>query len=95
MERKIEILGTSFSIRSTDEPEHLEKVLAVFSRQVEEIGKSLSVKDKLKIAILAGLNIADELVRTADGTVSTPAAAEMGRIATQLIETIDQRLSSE
>ena len=93
MERKVHLLGTSFSIRSSDDSEHLTRVLETYLGQIEEIKSKMKVGDPLKIAILAGLNITDQLVRNAG--VSSPAAVEMGRIASQLIETIDQRLTSE
>jgi cell division protein ZapA len=93
MERKVHLLGASFSIRSSDDSEHLTRVLEAYIGQVEEIKSKMKAVDPLKIAILAGLNIADQLVRKTDA--ASPAAVEMGKIASQLIETIDQRLTSQ
>ncbi|MFW5684614.1 MAG: cell division protein ZapA [Spirochaetota bacterium] len=59
----IELLGTSFNVRTDEDPEYFREVVAHFRSKVEEIQQSVSTTDPLKIAILAGILAADEYMK--------------------------------
>ena len=88
----VNLLGTSFVIRSTDSPDHLQKVLDYLTLKLDEIKTSVSISDPLKIALLTGLNIADELVKIRESGLMEQNTEEIAAITSNLIEVIDRRL---
>lgn len=58
---EIEIFGSVYRVRSDREPEYLEEVAAIVDSRMREISKHMSSADTFRIAILAALNLADEL----------------------------------
>ncbi|MDR0400956.1 MAG: mannose-6-phosphate isomerase, class I [Treponema sp.] len=57
----LEILGTSINITVDEDPSYLEKLLADYRDKVESIRQSTGLKDPLKIAVLTGYSLCDEL----------------------------------
>jgi cell division protein ZapA (FtsZ GTPase activity inhibitor) len=94
---RIDVLGASFTIQSEESAEHLSKVSAYLREKVEEVKARYSFATPLTLALLAALNIADELVKERSlGGPRVPAAAtrEIEEIAAGLIEQIDGALAS-
>lgn len=94
---RIDVLGASFTIQSDESAEHLQRVSAYLREKVEEVKARYSFATPLTLALLAALNIADELVKERSGRTSraTPAAPrEIEEIAAGLIEQIDGALAS-
>ena len=103
----IELLGTSFTIRSSEDPAHIERALELYRKHVEAVGGAAVGRDPLKVAIVAGLNLADELVRRPAGHTPPRLAApesigsrdtttaDADRIAARLIQEIDRALEPE
>jgi cell division protein ZapA (FtsZ GTPase activity inhibitor) len=94
---RIDILGASFTIQSDESAEHLERVSAYLREKVEEVKARYPFATPLTLALLAALNIADELVKERSGrsTRATPAGPkEIEEIAAGLIEQIDGALAS-
>ena len=60
----ISLLGTSFTVQSNEETEHLEKLLNYYERITEEV--STKLKNPLQISILSGIMICHELYKTID-----------------------------
>lgn len=93
----VEILGASFSLKTTDEdPAHLREVIAFFEKKVKETQQTVAITDPLKLAIISGIIIADELFKersTAprDGVVGE--TVERDEIITNLIERLNSALS--
>lgn len=60
---KVDIFGTEYPIKSGDDTdvEYIRRVAAYVDQKMREVDQSTSVKTSLKIAILAALNITDEL----------------------------------
>jgi cell division protein ZapA (FtsZ GTPase activity inhibitor) len=58
---RIDILGTSFSISANEESAYLEKLLNVFRSAVENTQKKTGLQDPLKIAIVTGFLLCDEV----------------------------------
>ena len=60
---KIELLGTSFSIKASEDDDYLKKLLGYYKNIVDEIQKSGMLKSELHISILAGIMLCDELYK--------------------------------
>jgi len=94
---RIDVLGASFTIQSEESAEHLAKVSAYLREKVEEVKARYSFATPLTLALLAALNIADELVKERAGRIPRSTAAapkELEEIAAGLIEQIDGALAA-
>jgi len=60
---QVEIFGTVYPVRGNDDPEYLQELAATVDRTMREIAEQVATVDTAKIAILAALNLADELYR--------------------------------
>jgi cell division protein ZapA (FtsZ GTPase activity inhibitor) len=58
---RISILGTSFSISANEDSAYLEELLNYFRQAINNTQKSTGLEDPLKIAILTGFLLCDEL----------------------------------
>lgn len=98
---QIKLLGTSFTLKADEDPEYLKQVIWNLKKKVEEIQGSVTIHDPLKIAILAGLSLSDELLKLKNlENGQTPQAdsiieEERDRITLQWIDAIDQALTEE
>lgn len=61
---QVEIFGTVYPVRGDHDPEYLQDLAATVDRKMREIAGQVKTVDTAKIAILAALNLADELFRT-------------------------------
>ena len=59
----VEIFGTVYHVRGEDNPEHLQEVANLVDQRMREVAQQVTTVDTAKIAILAALNIADEMHR--------------------------------
>ncbi len=57
----VEIFGQSYAIRAGAEPGYVEQLAAYVDGKMKEIGRSGAAVDSLRVAVLAALNVADEL----------------------------------
>jgi cell division protein ZapA len=57
----VEIFGQTYAIRAGTEPGYVEALAAYVDGQMKEIGRSGGAVDSLRVAVLAALNVADEL----------------------------------
>jgi cell division protein ZapA len=64
---KVDILGEEFSIRSEASPERTVAVAAHVDKTIRQILAGGSISDARKAAILAALQITDELMQTREG----------------------------
>ncbi|MFO8063196.1 MAG: cell division protein ZapA [Spirochaetota bacterium] len=71
---RIELLGTSFTVHTDEDPERLRDIVDYYKTKVQEIQGSVSTDDELKVAILAGLLSVDELFK-ARGEVEPASSA--------------------
>jgi cell division protein ZapA len=60
---EVEIFGSVYPVRGENDSEHLHRLAEMVDRKMREIGQHVSTADIGKIAILAALNLADELVQ--------------------------------
>lgn len=76
---RIELLGTSFTIHTDEDPRRLRDIVDYYRTKVQEIQGSVSTGDPLKIAILAGLLSVDEVFKAREADAGDePATAEGG-----------------
>ena len=60
---KVRILDQVYNVRSADDPAYVQELADYVDRKLQQISDSTPSVDTLKVAILAALNIADELFR--------------------------------
>lgn len=58
---RIEIFDQSYQIRGEIDPSYVHQVAAYVDRKMREIADASKTVDSLKVAVMAALNIADEL----------------------------------
>ena len=58
---KIEIYDQSYSVNADQNEEYLQELAAYVDGKMREIATTTKMVDSLKVAVLASLNIADEL----------------------------------
>lgn len=63
---EVEIYGSTYHVRGEQDRLHLERLAAMVDGKMREIGSRVATVDTDKIAILAALNLADELIRCSD-----------------------------
>ena len=93
----IDILGTSFTIRSSEDPDYLEQVVWYLENKLRETQDKVPVTDPLKIAILSGFFLVDELLKEKmkkglPYSITAQDADEIGKITSDLIELIDRNM---
>jgi cell division protein ZapA len=61
----VDIQGQRFAIKSTLDPKYVHDVAAYVDHKMDRVGRELtSTSDAMRLAVLAALNIADELFRS-------------------------------
>ncbi len=92
---KINIYGTEYPIKSDAETntEYIKKVAAYVDQKMREIDQSTEAKSPLKIAILAALNITDELFQ--EKKINETLLEKMEDKLNNLNTSLDESLSKE
>lgn len=62
----VQIHGLPYPIRSTLDPEYVARLAAYVDDRIRVVADSAASGDSLRLAVLAALNIADELFRCRD-----------------------------
>jgi len=88
---KINIYGTEYPIKSGPgtETEYIIRVAEYVDQKMREVDQSTGAKSSLKVAILAALNIADELFQARGHDVASDQVSER---LIQLSEKLDQAM---
>ena len=88
----INILGTSFSITAGEDPAYLEDVLSQYQFAVANTQGISGMKDPLKVAILTGFLLCDEINKLKIQVEEEQAGNEqaLGSVTRELISRIDQ-----
>ena len=61
MSVKVTIYGTEYPVKGDADSDYIHEVAAYVDEKMREVANSLTVKSTTKVAILAALNITDEL----------------------------------
>ncbi len=89
---RIDVLGTSFVIQSDESPEHLARLTSFVKERIEEVKARYAFADPLTVAVLAALNIADDLFKAREGSEPSTRSSEIENVAERLIGRIDDEL---
>lgn len=82
----VEIFGQTYAVRAGADPQYVLQLAAYVDSQMQEVGRASGAVDSVRIAVLAALNIADELFRlrsageTGDGQLQSRAAELAGAL---------------
>jgi cell division protein ZapA len=87
---QVEIYGQSYNLRGEGESGYIQDLAAYVDRKMREVSEATSTVDSLKVAILAALNIADELFRCRE--VTQARAGELAERAGELERLLDRVL---
>jgi cell division protein ZapA len=60
---EVEIFGAVYSVRGSDDRGYLQGLADLVDRKMREVAQHVHTADTARIAILAALNLADELMR--------------------------------
>ncbi|MDP9119993.1 MAG: cell division protein ZapA [Acidobacteriota bacterium] len=60
----VEIFGAVYHVRGGDDIGYVQELADLVDRKMREVAEHVSAADTARIAILAALNLADELVQT-------------------------------
>jgi cell division protein ZapA (FtsZ GTPase activity inhibitor) len=83
---RIHLLGTSFTVKTNEDPEYFHSLVRYVERKHEEVRQSMGVTDPLRIAVLSSILITDELRKADKGT------DQAEDLTADLIKLIDQSL---
>jgi cell division protein ZapA len=89
---KIDVLGTSFVIQSDESAEHLARLSSYVKSRIEEVKARYSFADPLTVAVLAALNIADDMFKSREGKELQFTGEEISSVAERLLDRIDDEL---
>jgi cell division protein ZapA (FtsZ GTPase activity inhibitor) len=96
---RLDILGTSFSITTDEDAAYLEEILDYYRAVVEKTQNISTLKDPLKIAVLAGFLLCDEIRKLRDRNDSegkdVTEAKEAEELTLNLIARIDEALENK
>lgn len=84
---EVSILGSSFTIQSGYDPRYMGEVVAYLKEKIREVQSGSTVHEPLKLALLAALNVVDELFRS-----RSKDSREIEEITERLIDQIDRSL---
>ena len=92
---EVNILGSAFTIQSSGDLEYLQRVAGYLKNKVQEVQQKYAgntTQDPIKIGLLAGLNVVDELFRCQSREPSGTDNGKIESITERLIDTIDRSL---
>ncbi|MDY4465961.1 MAG: cell division protein ZapA [Candidatus Treponema excrementipullorum] len=90
----ISLLGTSFKLRAQEDSLHLQRIVDYYSKIVSQVESCVSERDPLKLSILAGIMVIDELFSNNKQSyyTNTDELDEVENITLHLINTINKTL---
>ncbi|GMO26530.1 MAG: cell division protein ZapA [Spirochaetaceae bacterium] len=92
---RIDVLGASFSLTVDEDPVYLQTILSRYHTVIENTQKISNFSDPLKIAVLAGIQLCDELEKLRAHELTGDKVVESMNVENtllSLIERIDSRI---
>ena len=88
----VEIHGQRYALRSDLDPQYISEVAAYLDDKMKRAARELTTADPLRVAVIAALNVADELFRARTAATSTTSsegqllarAADIERLVDQI-----------
>jgi len=60
---QINLLGTSFTIKTDEDPDYLKQIMWYLEKKTNETASSVNIQDPLKISVLTSMTLVDELLK--------------------------------
>lgn len=98
---QINVLGTCFSIKASEDDEYLKNLLNYYSKIVSEIENSHMLSNQLHVSILAGIMLCDELYKEKSKNVlnaektSNKTSIEIEKKTKEMISKLESVLKNE
>ena len=83
---RVHLLGTSFTIRTGENPEYFSSVLRYVESKYDEIRRNMGITDPLRIAIISSILVTDELFQSREDESQVEALTD------EMIQLIDRNL---
>jgi cell division protein ZapA (FtsZ GTPase activity inhibitor) len=91
---RIDILGASFSITADEDPVYLENLLNRYRLVIENTKKITGLEDPLKVSIIAGFLLCDELEKKANPAYGEYESKAVEQLTLDLITRLDKALNN-
>ena len=85
---EVDIFGATYHVRGDKDPEHLQALADLVDARMREVATHTATVDTTKIAILAALNIAEELFQKSGGGGQKKLAERFVGLAEELEEAL-------
>jgi len=90
---KVEIFGQEYKIKGVGNPQYIHKIAGYVDKKMREIAHSSGIMSQSRIAILAALNITDELYQVRE--TREKAEQELESQAAKLGELLEEKITVE
>ncbi len=90
---KVEIFGQEYKIKGVGNPQYIHKIAGYVDKKMREIAHSSGIMSQSRIAIMAALNITDELYQVRE--TREKAERELESQAAKLGELLEEKITVE
>ncbi len=87
---QVEIFGQSYSLRAGEDPAYLEGLAAFVDKHMKEVAQAAGAVDSVRVAVLAALNITDQLMQA---NQASGREAALGQRAAALVHELEAALA--
>jgi len=88
----IDILGTTITITADEDPEYLNKLLGKYKKTIDNVKKISGLKDPLKLAVLTGYLLCDDLEKAGSLQLKTEDSSEAEELTLGMISRLEDAL---
>lgn len=92
---QVNLLGTSFSVKATEDDAYLGKLLSYYADITKSIQAGSGMTDPLQISILSGITLVDELLKAKKHNASAAAASTQQNAEQTRAEEITRNMLDE
>jgi len=90
---KVDIFGKTYTLRGDADPDYVQEIAAFVNERMNEVAGKSAVASTTKVAILAAVNIADELFREQRKRLETLATLEDKSV--RITHLLDQEMGAD
>ena len=90
---KVNIFGNEYGIRGEADPGYIKEIAGLVDSKMREVSEIMDIPSHAKVAVLAALNIADELYKARES--GSPAGPHDDGRMTHLVNLIEETLSPD
>ncbi|MCL2129832.1 MAG: cell division protein ZapA, partial [Treponema sp.] len=88
----IDILGTTITITADEDPEYLNKLLGKYKKTIDNVKNISGLKDPLKLAVLTGFLLCDDLEKAGSLQLKTEDSSEAEELTMGMISRLEDAL---